>query len=139
MSRNYSAQKPRGFKSHTHQLMRKKVKTKVEPSSMHWEPVASTIRRQQQSYVNVYKSKDRFWTNSWMPEMQKGIHLRLASPSVSQIWFDTMTKNGRDWGRCTLSIEREFPKSIGERVHGRGLAPLLLSWKHQDKVRNLLR
>ena len=92
------------------------VKTQVEPSSVHRETVASTIRvspassksssrrLRQQSYVKTSKGKihsrkerdpqggQNLDYNSWMSRNAKEIHLRFAYPSVSRIWFDTMIK-----------------------------------------------
>ena len=63
------------------------VKTNVESSSVHRETVASTIR-----VVPV----------SRMSEMQKGIPLKLAFPSASRIFFDTMIKmHEKQMERCT--------------------------------------
>ena len=111
-------------------------------------------RRQQQSYINTSKSKVHLREerdhqgghnldyNSWMPEMQEGFiwdsHLQVCHKHGSTPW-PRWTRNrwSEALGWCTLSVEREIPKSTGERVHGRGLAPLLSSGKHQDKVWNL--
>ena len=82
------------------------VKTKVEPSSMHRETVAShdtgspgLLKKQQrreqhvntsENKVHLHKERDprrghNLDYNSWMPEMRKGIPLKLTSPSVPQI------------------------------------------------------
>ena len=111
-------------------------------------------QRQQQSYVNTSKGKvhlreerdpqgrQNLDHNSWIPEMQKGFlwnsHLQVCHKFSSTPW-PRRTRNRRSnaLGRYTSCIEREIPKSTGERVHGWGLAPLPLSWQHQDKVWNL--
>ena len=39
--------------------------------------------------------------HSWIPEMQKGFNVRLASPNASRMWFDAMTKmNEKQMERC---------------------------------------
>ena len=74
-------------------------------------------RRQQQSYVT--KSKSKIWDS----------HLQVCHEYGSTPWSRwTRNRWSGALGWCTLSIEREIPKSNGERVHGRGLAPLPLSW-----------
>ena len=99
------------------------VKTKVELLSVHRETVASTIRspgllekqqrRQQQSHVNTSGVKVHLHKKRDPPKRTelgllfldarnaKGIPLIVASPNVSQIWFDTMTKtNEKQMERC---------------------------------------
>ena len=90
------------------------VETKLEPSSVHRETVASMIRvapvssksgsggssnlasthpEAKSIYVKrEIPKEDRIWT--FIPGCQKckGILLKLASPGVLQIWFDTMIK-----------------------------------------------
>ena len=96
------------------------VKTKVETSSVHRETVASTIRvapasskssgcgsggggdssnptsthpKPKSIHIETRIPKvDRIWTTFLDTRNAKGFHLRLASPSASRTWFDTMTK-----------------------------------------------
>ena len=66
--------------------------------------------------------EDRIWTiNSWMPEMQEGFiwdsHLQVCHKYGSTPWPRQKRNRGSEaLGWCTLSIEREIPKSTGERV-----------------------
>ena len=68
-------------------------------------------QRQQQSYVNTSRSiyvkkwnkEDRFWTTIPRYRNARRVQLRLASPSVSRIWQDTMTNMN----------EKQIEKGIG--------------------------
>ena len=128
------------------------VKTKVEPSSMHRETVASTIRVAPASS----KSSTGGSSNPTSIHLEaKSIYVKKEIPKEDRIWtiIPGCPKGKRDsfetrTSKCVTNMVRHHDQderetdgarhwcgvSPGERVHRRGLAPLLLSWKHQDKV-----
>ena len=146
------------------------LETKVEPSSVHRETVASTIQvaptslksssggnggsggssnptSTQPKSMSIYTKKeipneDRIWTTIHGYQKCKSDSFETpAFPSVSRIWFDTMTKtNEKQMEQCIGMLCFLYRKEDSEvnlkRIYRRGLAPLAQFWKHQDKVWN---
>ena len=140
------------------------VKTKVENSSMHRETVASTIRvalassksssggsggsnpasihpKAKSIYVKKEIPKeDRIWTIiPGSPKCKRdSFEIRISKYVTNMVRHhdqdERETEGARHWDGVLSVFARDIPKSTGERVHGRGLAPLPFSWKHQNKV-----
>ena len=127
------------------------VKTKVQPSSMQWETVASTIRvapassksssgcsGQQQSYVNTTEGKVLLREEErdpqrgqnlglWFQDARnaKGIPFKLASPSVLRKKFDTMIKmNEKQMERCIGMLHFQYWKEYAK-----------INWRKSSRTR----
>ena len=145
------------------------VKTKVEPSSMHRETVASSIRRASSSSKSSSGGSGGSSNPTSIHLKAKSIHVKKEIPKEDRIWtltpgcpkckrdsFETRiskcvtnmvrhhdqdereTDGARHWGDGVLSVLKgKFRNQLEKEFTDERLAPLPLSWKHQDKVRNL--
>ena len=77
--------------------------------------------------------------DSWMPEMQRDSFETRISKCVTNMvrhhdQDERETDGARHWDGVLSVLKGKFRNQLEQRVRGRGLALLLVSWKHQEKV-----